>query len=225
MAIRRSQNKKQEDETLLDVVEVRDNAQVFFDKNKVAILGGLTLLILLIVAFLAYKYAYQAPREKEASEEIVYAQRAFEKDSFALALENPGGGYSGFVGIIENYGGTKAANLAKYYAGVSYLNLGRYEEAVDYLNDFSAKGDVTPVMKHGVLGDAYGELGQFDKAISAYKKAASSDNSFLTPYYSNKLGLLLNQQGSSDEAKKYFQKIKDDYPNSNEAGTVDYYLN
>ncbi len=225
MAIRRSQNKKQEDETLLDVVEARDNAQVFFDNNKVAILGGLTLLILLIVAFLAYKYAYQAPREKEASEEIIYAQRAFEKDSFALALENPGGGYEGFVGIIENYGGTKAANLAKYYAGVSYLNLGRYEEAVDYLNDFSAKGDVTPIMKSGVLGDAYGELGQFDKAISAYKKAVGYDNSFLTPYYLNKLGLLLNQQGSADQAKQYFQRIKDDYSTSNEAGKVDYYLN
>ncbi len=225
MAIRRSQNKKKEEETLINVVEARDNAQEFFEDNKIAILGGITLLILCIVGFLAYKFAYKAPREKEASNEIIYAERQFAKDSFALALENPGGGYSGFLGIIEDYSGTKAANLSKYYAGVSYLNLGRYEEAIDYMKDFSPAGDISPIMKNGVLGDAYSELQDYDNAISYYKKAVNSDNSYLTPYYCNKLGQLLRSQGSADQAKQYFQKIKDDYPNSNEAGSVEFYLN
>jgi tetratricopeptide (TPR) repeat protein len=224
MAIRRSKNKQQDEDTLIDVVEVRDNAQDFFEKNKMAILGGLTLLVLLIVAFLAYKYAYKMPREKEASEELVYAERQFGKDSFDLALENPGGGFNGFLGIIDSYSGTKAANLSKYYAGVSYLNLGRYEEAIKYLKDFSPAGEITPIMKNGIIGDAYGELQDYDNALSAYKKAVNSENSYLTPYYSNKLAMLLVKQGNNAEAKKYFQKIKDTYPESNEAGMVDYYL-
>jgi hypothetical protein len=52
---------------------------------------------------------------------MMLAQQQFEKDSFQLALTNPGGGYSGFLDIIDSYSGTKTANLAKYYAGICYL--------------------------------------------------------------------------------------------------------
>lgn len=206
---------------VIETDEVVDNAQEFFENNKTLILGGIVALVLLVVAFLAYKYAYKMPREKEASEQIYLAEQQFAKDSFAVALENPQG--TGFLDIIDSYGGTKAANLAKYYAGVSYLNLGRFDDAVDYLKDFSPAGEISPIMKHGVLGDAYSELDDLGAAKAEYKKAASSDNSFLTPYYLNKLGLLSIKEGDKDAAKEYFAKIKENYPKSNEAGQADYY--
>ena len=225
MALRRKkENKNISDEALVDIVEVRDKTSDFFEENKGLVIGGLAAIALIIGGFLAYKFAYKIPREESAAEELYHAERLFMKDSFDLALENPGGGFNGLIGIIDEYSGTKSANLAKYYAGVSYLNLGRFEDAIEYMEDFSPAGDITPIMKHGVLGDAYSELGDFDKAVSSYKKAASSNNAFLTPYYANKLGMLLIKQGNPDEAKKYFAKIKDEFPSSNEAGTADFYL-
>lgn len=224
MAIRRKQKAKV-DETLIDVVEVKETAQDFFEKNKNAVLIGLVLLVLLVVGFIAYKFAYKAPRESAAMSELYRAELQFEKDSFTLALENPGGGFSGFLDIIDQYGGTTAANTAKYYAGVSYLQLGRYDEAVEYLSDFSPKGSVTPIMKFGTLGDAYSELGEFGDAIGAYKKAANSgNNEFLTPYYLNKYGQLLNREGRSDEALKAFERIRDDYSKSAEFSTAKLYI-
>jgi len=225
MAIRRK-TKKQEEEPLVDVVEAKETIESYFEKNKGLVLGLLTLIVLLVIGFIAYKYAYQAPRESSAKQELYRAEMQFEKDSFALALENPGGGFSGFLDIIDSYNGTKAANTAKYYAGVSYLQLGRFEEAVEYLKKFKPKGGFTPIMKHGALGDAYSELGEIDNAISAYKSATSKgDNSFLTPYYLNKLGLLLKKEGQSDGAIKAFKTIKDKYSKSNEAMRVDNYIN
>ena len=165
------------------------------------------------------------PRETESQEQMRQAQVQFERDSFALALTNPGGGNSGFLDIIDNYGGTKSANLAHYYAGVSYLNLGQYQVAIDYLNDFKASDDILPITKLGAIGDAYGELQDLDNAMKYYKKAVSAgENEFLITYFLKKIALLNENQGNFAESKKYFEQIKTDYPNSTEAADIDKFI-
>ena len=229
MAQRRNRRNKQRseeiDETLIDVVEVKDNVTEYFEENKTMILGGIGLLILLVVAFISYRFAYKAPMEANAFEQMYRAETQFSRDSFALALENPGGGFEGFLDIIDNYPGTNAANLSKYYAGVSYLNLGRYEDAIEYLDSYSPAGDVTPIMKFGAIADAHSELGDYDNAISNYRKAANaSDNELLTPYYLNKLALLLKKEGDDEGALSIFKQIKEKYPKSTEGIAVDRYI-
>ena len=223
MARRRSKKKKEE--TLIDLVDARDQAQDFFEKNQILLVGVVAAIVIMIGGYLAYKYLYQQPRQKEALEKMYKAEYQFSRDSFALALENPGGGYDGFLGIIENYSGTKAANLAKHYAGVCYLNLGRYEDAIKYIKDFKAGGKITPIIKYGTLGDAHSELNNFEKAISYYKKATKEDsNDLMTPYYLEKLGLLLRKQGDQKGANKAFKRIKEEFPASSIALTIDRYL-
>jgi tetratricopeptide (TPR) repeat protein len=153
------------------------------------------------------------------------AQVQFEKDSFNLALDNPGGGYSGFLQIISDYKGTKAANLANYYAGVSYLNMGNFDAALSFLSDFKPSGIVGPVMKHGALGDTYSELNQMDKAMEQYKKATeASENELLTPYYLKKMAMLHETQNEFDKALELYKRIKSKYPNSNESLSIDKYI-
>ncbi len=212
------------DETLVDIVEVKEVAQDFFEKHQNLILGLIVGGVLLLGAYLAYSFGYKAPKEAAAMEAIYKAQEQFAQDSFILALENPGGGFEGFLDIIDNYGGTKAGNLAKYYAGVSYLNLGRAEDAISYLESYSANDDITPIMKAGALGDAYAELDNLDKALGLYKTAANTDdNDFLTPYYLYKYGILNKVKGNNTEAVSAFERIKNNYPNSNEASEAERY--
>ncbi len=221
---RRKKSKKQ-DETLVDIVEVRDTAQDYLAKNSKMIFGIGGLLLLLVGGFLVYKFMILEPKEKQAMESLYWAEYQFSRDSFASALENPGKGFEGFLDIIDNYNGTNASNLSKYYAGVSYLNLGKFDAAVDYLNAFNPAGTVTPIMKQGALGDAYSELNDFEAAIAAYKKAAfGSSNDLLSPYYLQKYGMLQLKQGNSAEAQKAFEKIKAEYPSSTEGQQIDKYL-
>lgn len=205
---------------IVDVVEVKGSnvaaAKNFYDENQKLISYVIIGLGILVALYFAYKYLYIGPREKEAVNAMYKAEEAFAKDSFALALENPGGGYDGFLGIIDNYGGTKAANLAHYYAGISYLNLGKYDDAVTYLEDYSAYDEVTSITKKGALGDAHAELGDKDKALSFYKDAASTDNALLTPYYLHKLAILYHSQGKNKEALEQLEIIKSKYAESNE---------
>lgn len=212
------------EETLVDMVEAQEVAQDFFEKHQKTILAALLGIVLLVGGYLAYSLGYKAPQEKAAQMAVYKAQEQFARDSFALALENPGGGFEGFLDIIDNYGGTKAGNLAKYYAGVSYLNLGRFPEAIDYLESFSAAGDVTPIMKSGALADAYAENGNLDKALGLYKQAANAENNeFLTPYYLYKYAMLSKKQGNASDAAAAFERIKKDYPNSTEAAEAERY--
>ncbi len=223
MARRRSTSKK--DETLVDVVEVKDNAQDFMEKNQNTIFGVLVALVLVVGGVFAYNNFYKAPRQKEAVAQMYQAQVQFERDSFALALENPGGGYGGFLDIIDNYSGTDAANLAQYYAGICYLNLGNFDVATAYLEDFSPAGEVLPAMKYGALGDAYSELDNLSKAESLYKKAAAANpNEFTSAYYLQKLGLLYEKQQNFDASLATFQQIKDKYPTSPAGRDIDKYI-
>lgn len=205
------------DDTLIDLGEEIEHVQDFYEKHSKTIVAVVAGLVLLAGAYLAYKYFYKAPREKAGLEAMYKAENQFQKDSFALALENPGAGFEGFLDIIDNYSGTKAANLSKYYAGISYLNLGKYEDAIEYLKSYSAHDDVTPITKHGAIGDAYAELGDLSNAESSYKKAIQTENEFLTPYYLNKLAVLATKNGDSKTASSYYSKIVKEYPNSPES--------
>ncbi|MCB0647607.1 MAG: tetratricopeptide repeat protein [Saprospiraceae bacterium] len=207
-----------EDDEIIDLAEVTHNAQDFYEKHQTVILSVIGGLALLVGGYFIYKYIFLEPKEKAAVEAIYQAEQQFARDSFSLALENPGGGFEGFLDIIDNYSGTNTANTAKYYAGISYLNLGKFESAIEYLNDYSPKDDITPAMKFGALGDAYAETGDFDQAASMYKKAAGENpNEVITPYYLNKLAMLQFKQNDTEGALATLQKIINEYPLSIES--------
>ncbi|HRO08138.1 MAG TPA: tetratricopeptide repeat protein [Saprospiraceae bacterium] len=215
----KGKQKAADSDTLVDIEHVKGgsiSAANWFEQNQKLVTNIVIGIAALVAIYMAYKYLYMGPREMEAVNEMYVAEEQFAKDSFALALENPGGGFKGFIGIIDEYSGTKAANLAKYYAGVSYLNLGKFEDAIQYLEDYSAKDEVTTATKAGALGDAYAEKGDKDKAMTMYKKASAFENDMLTPYYLHKIAMMYYADGKTKEALEQLEVIKNKYPTSPE---------
>lgn len=222
MARRKRQN---EDDTLIDIVEVKDQAQGFIEGNQNTIFGIAAIIIGLILVVFAYNNFIKEPKNNEAIEAMTTAQTQFERDSFTQALLNPGAGQSGFLDIIDNYSGTKAANLAHYYAGISYLHLGDYATAISFLEDFNAGGSISPIMKAGALGDAYSENGDMDKALSMYKKAANTNKvDVLTAYYLKKYGMLCEVQNKPSEAIAAYEEIKEDYSTTPSGRDIEKYI-
>ncbi len=213
------------EETLVDIASVRDQASGFFARYQKPILGVVVGLAVVFGGWYAYKNLYIGPRQKRAVEQMYQAEQQFERDSFASALTNPGGGFSGFLDIISSYGGTPASNMAKYYAGICYLNMGQFDNAVKYLDDYSAAGDIAPIMKNGALGDSYSELNKFDEALKYYKKAVSAgDHELLTSYYLKKVAMLSEKQGDLAGAKLAYKDLKEKYPRSPDGRDAEKYL-
>ncbi len=214
---KRKSNKRAAD-TQIDVQEVQPKSPPFWETNQnliMYVLGGIGLIVM---AWWGYKELVVKPQQQEAVGAIWQAQVQFDRDSFQLALENPGGGYEGFLGIIDKYGSSEAGNSAKYYAGVCYLHLGDFDNAIKYLDEFDAGGDLLPIMKNGLLGDCYSEKKDYDSALNYYKKAADAGNhDLLAAYYQKKLGMLYDYQGNKEAAQEAFERLRKDFPNQSSA--------
>ncbi len=220
----KQKNKPQNDEVLVDVSQKLSSAEKFFEENRKSITVIAVALFAIVGGYFAYLYFYQQPREKEAQEEIFFAQMYMEQDSLRLALQGDGQHY-GFVEIAEQYEGTKAGNLANYYAGVSFLNRGEYQRAIEYLDEFDSDDEVYSVLATGAIGDAFLELNQPEEALEYYNRAVSGEeNGSVVPFILMKAGLLAEQQGEYKDALSYFSRIKDEFKDSPQAVDIEKYI-
>lgn len=227
MAQRRRSRKNQEsntEETIVNLVETKNNAADFFEQNQKNIFTALAVVLVLVAGYFAYKFFYQQPRETTALAQMYKAEQAFAQDSMTKALTDPGGGYPGFIKMVEEYGSTNAGDVANLYAAESYMKEGKFEAALDYLKDYSGGGNIAAAIRNGMKGDAYSELGKMSDAISSYKKAAKTENEFFAPYYLFKLGLLNQKEGKNDAALDAYNRIASEFPNSLQGQNIDAYI-
>lgn len=219
-----SKNTAENEELIVDVQEVYSKTETFIEDNKkvlsIVILGA----IIVIGSYFGYKKLIIAPMEIEAQSDMFMAEKYFEQDSLQLAINGDGLNY-GFLDIVDEYSGTKAANLAHYYLGICYRNIGDYEYAIEELKSFSSDDVMISTVAIGAIGDSYMELNDIDEAINYYEKAVShGDNKLTSPIYLFKAGLAYEENQDFEGAKKKYKSIKADYPDSKEAQTIDKYI-
>jgi tetratricopeptide (TPR) repeat protein len=160
----------------------------------------------------------------EALSQMFMAEEYFAQDSLQLALYGDGNNL-GFIDIANEYKMTKSGKLANFYAGSCLMHMGQFEEAMDYLNKYTVRDEILAPEAKGLIGDAKVELGDTDEGIKYYLEAAEmADNSFHTPIYLMKAGMLRESDGDYSGALKLFQEIKDKFPESNEGRNIDKYI-
>lgn len=216
--------KNEGDERLEQIETTLSNAELFIEKNQKAIIIVLSVVIVAVLAFFGVKKYYLEPRETNAQEAMYHAEQYFEKENFTSAL-NGDGNYMGFVDVINEFGGTKTANLAKYYAGICYLNTGDYNNAINYLKEFNGKDVIVTSLALGAMGDANMELDNVAEAAKCYESAAAkTENTFTSPMYLLRAGMAYEMAGNYAKAIEVYQQIKADYPTSNEAFSIEKYI-
>jgi tetratricopeptide (TPR) repeat protein len=199
--------------------------QKFWQRNGKILSIIIVIIAIVIGGWYGYKQFILKPKEDRAEDAMYKAEQYFAVDSSNLAL-NGDGMNKGFVYVINNYGGTQAANLAKYYAGISYLKLGNYAKAAQYLKDFSTDAKQIQMVAYGALGDALSELGKKDDAVEAYKKAANTftDDAGSSAGYLFRAGLLSETMGKNQQAVELYRQIKEKYPNTEQGYQIDKYI-
>lgn len=207
-----------------------EGVQLFYEQNKkmVNYVGGGLLAI--IAAFCFFKFYYLPEQEKEAANELFWAENYFEVDSFNVALKggimvNSADGAKqmmGFEQVAEEYGLTKSGNLANYYAGICYLRTGKFEQAIEFLSKYSGEDEVISSIALGAIGDCNMELNRVDDAIKYYSKAAeNSRNTFTAPLYLKKAGFAYEQKGNYSNALEAYERIQKEFPRSEEGKEIE----
>jgi len=198
-------------------------------KNQKYIIGIIGAIAVVVLGYLGYNKIVAEPQGKDAMNEMYTAKKYFDdavsgisSDSlYGMAL-NGGEGKYGMLDIINEYGGTPAANLANYYAGMSYLNLKDYQNAVTYLGDFSSDDKMLGPIAKGGIGDAFVQLDQKEDALGYYEKAFNANvNDFTTPLYLMKAARVAIDLGQNDKALGYLKRIKSDFSTSTEFAQAD----
>jgi len=226
-------NKENVESTTAEVFESLDSGatstEKFVAKYQSLIFSSVVLIAISVFVYLAYKTFVLEPKNEDAITELNQAQYYFnlalnneqQNDLFNSAI-NGGGGKFGFLDIIQNYENTTSSNLAIFSTGMSYLNLKQYDKVIEYLKDFKSKDVLLSSIAKGVLGDAYLQIGDQKNALLSYEKASNfEENTFTTPKYLYKAGLLSLRLGKKKSALEYFKKIKSDFPDSKEGEFID----
>ncbi|MFN2394909.1 MAG: tol-pal system YbgF family protein [Bacteroidales bacterium] len=221
---KKGQKQDQGEKNIVAVEEALSKSEQFIERNQNLLIGTVAVIVLLIAGYIGYTRFVLEPREQEARAEMFTAEQYFEQDSLRLALEGDGINF-GFLDIISEYRMTKTANLARYYAGVSFLNLGEYEEAIEHLKKFRRRDQILSAMSLGAIGDAYLQLGETGNAINYYKRAADHEpNQLTTPAFLMKLGMVNEMEGNYKEALEAYQRIRDEFPETNEGRNVERFI-
>jgi tetratricopeptide (TPR) repeat protein len=201
-------------------------AKDFWTRNSNIILGIGTALLVLVGGYYIYKNYFQKPKEAKAADAMYKAEEYFRIDSFKLAL-NGDGQNSGFLKIMDKYSGTDASNLADFYAGVCYIKLDDNQNAVKYLKKFSTNAKQIQQRAYKLLGDAYGDLGNNEEAISYYKKAASyfeADKEGSAEALFNAAYLSQTVLKNPGQAIELYKELKEKFPRTTSARDADKYL-
>ena len=127
---------------------VRDNGKV--------LLGVLAAVVLVVAGAFGY-YTYNNQQNQKAQAALFRAASYWEADSLKKAMKGDGKA-PGLTTVANEYGNTKAANLANFYAGVAALKEGKYKEALDYLEDFSSDDYLVQSRAYALMGDAQLEM-------------------------------------------------------------------
>ncbi len=192
--------------------------------NRNPILGGLVLILLVLGGLFGYRTLFVKPREAQAQNRMVDPQQAFAVDSFSLAL-NGNALKTGFLQITKDYGMTPTGKLAHGYAAICQLHLGNFEEAIRHGKKYRSDDELLDARIYTVMGHAYTEQGDLSNGLKYYVRSAEvTDNQLSTPQGYYLAGMVAMEQEKFSEALRYFQKVKDGYPQSREGQMIDKYV-
>lgn len=208
-------------------VELQDNefdvqlskSEQFVEKNRNMIMYGCVAVLVVVAAIWGWN-KMSASKNAAAQDEIWQYQALFDQGQYQQALE-------GFEAVADEYGSTKAGNLAKAYAGLCQKNLGNYAEAASLLNSFDGNDNVVAPAMLCALGDCLvnQENPDYKKAAETFEKAAkAADNAQYSPLFLKKAGLAYEATGDNAAAAKAYQAIKDNWAETASAQSIDKYI-
>ncbi len=201
---------------IVDVQQVYDNTEAFFEKNRKPLLYGLIAVAVAFAGFFGYQYGIKGPKESKANDTAMHAELWAGRDSIALAFKG-NGDFEGFESIAASQSGTKAGQRANFWCGVYHRDITKdYASALEHFKKADFNDDAVGIEVTGSVGDMYIMQGNIEEGASWLDKAAkrankSDSRDFTGPMYSLKAAKAYLELGKNDRAQSLLQYVVDNY--------------
>ncbi|MBF0384658.1 MAG: tetratricopeptide repeat protein [Candidatus Omnitrophica bacterium] len=136
-----------------------------------------------------------------------------------------------YAELISKYSSDKnnAALVEKAYFGLawSYLKDGKVDLSIKTFNEIKNKAENKTVKMSALaqIGDAYQDIGEWNKAIEIYDQVLKDyPESIYADYLQYQQGIALLKTGNLDSATLSFQALQSNFPESKYLNDVKYYL-
>ncbi|MDE3058232.1 MAG: tetratricopeptide repeat protein [Bacteroidota bacterium] len=216
-----SKREIKEDKLVTSYFEARQWYDV--NRKRVNMIAGIVVAAILLGWF--YLNNVSANNEK-AAVELAGIFSYYDNGNYQVAVNGmPEKNLTGFQSIADNYGGTKAGNMAKFYLADSYYNMQQYDKALEYFKECSGPTDFLEASRLAGVAACYDVKGDAKDAAEYYEKAAakSPKGPNAADYYFN-AAQNYAKSNNKDEALSLFKKIKEEYPSSDVARDIDRYI-
>jgi len=205
------------------VVTMSARAIDFYENNRNLVYGIIAGIV--VVALLAVGLAWNSARmNEEALERMATAVQRYESGEYQVALDGDIS-FMGLLDIADEYGGTDAGNLARFYAADALFRVGDLERSLEFFRDYDKEADYLGASAFAGEAAIYEIQEDFSRAGDLYIRAANVFESEITsPDYLMKAGRAYERGGETGDAMDAYEQIKEDFPDSQAASSVDFHL-
>ncbi|MBN1155297.1 tetratricopeptide repeat protein [candidate division KSB1 bacterium] len=183
----------------------------YIEQNqKIVIIGTVSIIVVALAIILFMRSKRNA--ELSASLELTKARVEIQQNNLESATDI-------LTSLVDNYKGTENAGRGVFYLGNINYSQGDLEAAMkyykDYIDDYK-DNDILASSAYAGLAACYEQKGEYLEAAKIYEKAAREfPKNFQAPEQLMAAARCYRLANVKNKAHEIYQKVIDDYPNSN----------
>jgi tetratricopeptide (TPR) repeat protein len=197
----------------------------FLETHKKNFGMAIVAIAVVILGTMAY-VKYRSDSNERAMAQFAAVHQLFDAAQYQQAIDGiPERNIRGLKQIVDEEGGSRGGELARLLLASSYYQLGQYAEALEQFEKFSPVDGLLEVSRWEGIGQCQEALHVYDKAASAFEKAAGVDAK--NPSVAENLNNAARNYGLSGEREKaleLYRRLKKNHPTSVYARDVDRYI-
>lgn len=193
------------------------------ENNRTIVYGAFTVIVIVLAMIFGFSYI-QSSRNADALEQMTEAVIRYESGDYVTAIDGDVF-FTGLIEIAENYGNTKAGNLARFYTADALFRTGDLERSLFFFRAFNKEGNSIGASAYAGEAAIHETNGDFNEAGDLYLRAATIFESDVTaPGYLVKAARSYEAASDLPAARQVFEQLREDYPISREGQNVEFYL-
>ena len=200
-------------------------ASTWYQNNKRIVNGAITVVVVLAIAAFAYANNVRT-NNLNATTELGKVLRYYDEGKYDVAIYgNLQENIRGLQAIVDDYGSSKAGELARFYLANAYYQQRDYDNALKNYLDASASDELITTSAIAGAGACYEAKGNYAEAATYFEKAAMKYGKVVTiPENLFRAAQNYAAAGSKERAVELYKKLKKEYPTSTYAREVDRWI-